>query len=175
MTNPNPAAELGTPEFWQFYDRFCSPKHLTAFIQDGKSAMGEAMQVLMRIAYEQKVVRKLSRPERHWDNYKAWLCLRNEQLMYQDGSGRIAMYMRAGDVVVVEHGWDRDIPITHSPIERGIVSGYFVHSGTPERVGLFMPLFTQDTILKCIELRLEKNMREAMELAHQEARDWGWY
>ncbi|MBX4188121.1 MAG: hypothetical protein KW793_03225 [Candidatus Doudnabacteria bacterium] len=126
----------------------------------------------MKVAHEDGSIHRLSRAERGWENHKAWLAIHNAPIRNFEGEHKF--YMRVGDVIVVEWGWDRDVIITHTPIPRNIVSGYLLSGKWEEMVGLFMPLFARSTILKCIELRAAKNVHEATMLAEQESRDWGW-
>lgn len=128
---------------------------------------------VMESAHRSRAIHRLSRPEKGWENHKAWLALRNAPI--RNDRGDEAIYMRVGDVVVVEWGWDRDVIITHNPIPRNIVCGYLLSGRWDEMVGLFMPLFERQAIVKCIELRTSKNVREAIDLAEKEARDWRWY
>ena len=84
------------------------------------------------------------------------------------------MTMRPGDVLVWEPGWDRDVPITHTPISEH-VSGYFLSGAWEPMIGLFLPLFDKETIFLAIELRLQENVKDALELMKKESKDWGWY
>jgi hypothetical protein len=127
---------------------------------------------IIEAAHRDRAIHKLSRPERGWGHHQAWLAVRNAPI--RNDRGDEAISIRVGDVIVVEHGWDRDVIITHNPIPRNIVCGYLLSGTWEEMVGLFMPLFDHATILKCIELRTAKNVSESLQLAEEESRDWGW-
>lgn len=165
--------EVGTEAFWRLYDEFCHPENLKELIESGTSARVPQMRSIMESAHQSRAIHNLSRPEKGWRNHKAWLALRNAPI--RNDQGYPGLYMRVGDVVVVEWGWDRDVIITHNPIPRNMVSGYLLSGKWEEMVGLFMPLFERRTIVRCIELRTAKNVREAIDLAEEEAQDWGWY
>lgn len=165
--------EIGSEAFWSLYDEFCHPAHLKSFVKKGESHRTPQMCAMMESAHKTRAIHNLSRPERGWKNHKGWLALRNAPV--RNDRGDTAIEMRAGDVIVVEWGWDRDVIITHNPIPRNIVCGYLLSGRWEEMVGLFMPLFDQRTIQNCIELRTAKNVEEALALAKEEARDWQWY
>lgn len=164
---------LGSKEFWDLYDEFCHPAHLERFIEKGTSHRTSQMCGVMEVAHRSREIHNLSRPDREWKNHKAWLALRDAPI--RNDRGDSAVSMRAGDVIVVEWGWDRDVIITHTPIPRNIVCGYLLSGRWDEMIGLFMPLFERRTITKCIELRTAKNVREALALTEEEAQDWQWY
>lgn len=163
---------IGSEAFWTMYDEFCHPVHLEKFINQSESHLAPWMQKIMEAAHRDRTIHRVSRPGRAWNNHKAWLALRNAPI--RNDLGNPTLHMRVGDVIVVEWGWDRDVIITHSPIPRTIVSGYLLSGRWEEMVGLFMPLFDHATILKCIELRTSKNLTEALQLAEEESRNWGW-
>jgi hypothetical protein len=163
---------INSEAFWAIYDEFCHPVHLEGFINTGESHRAPQMRSVMETAHKDRAIHRLSRVERGWENHKAWLALRDAPI--RNDRGDEAIYMRVGDVIVVEWGWDRDVIITHNPIPRNIVCGYLLSGRWEEMVGLFMPLFDRRTIFKCIELRTAKNVREATQLAEEESRDWGW-
>ncbi len=165
--------EIGTEAFWSLYDDFCHPAHLEWLIEKGTSDRTPQMCSIMETAHKARTIHSLSRLERGWSNHKAWLALRDAPVRNYRGDPTIEM--RAGDVIVVEFQWNRDVIITHNPIYRNIQSGYLLSGKWEEMVGLFMPLFERQTIVKCIELRTAKNVREAINLAEEEARDWRWY
>lgn len=165
--------EVGSEAFWSLYDEFCHPAHLEGFVKKSGSHRTSQMCAVMESAHRSRAIHKVSRPEKGWENHKAWLALRNAPI--RNDRGDPAIEMRAGDVIVVEWGWDRDVIITHNPIPRNIVCGYLLSGKWEEMVGLFMPLFDQKTIHKCIELRTAKNVEEALALAKEEARDWQWH
>ncbi|NTV21997.1 MAG: hypothetical protein HGB03_00290 [Candidatus Yonathbacteria bacterium] len=164
--------QIGSTKFWNLYDEFCHPDHLTRFVTDESSPLSTKMCMLMEEAHTTGTIHQISRPDRKWDRHMAWLALRAGRIF--DTEGYLAMSMRPGDVIVVARQWDRDTPITHIPI-REHVSGYLLSGHWKEMVGLFMPLYEKETILKCIELRMTKNTKEAMERAQEESRIWGWY
>lgn len=163
--------DLNSGEFWRFYDEFCHPDHLKEFINTGDSCRANKMRDIMVKAHQSQAIHHLSRPERGWKSRKAWLALRNAPII--NNRGHEVLYMRVGDVVVVERGWDRDVIITHNPIQRNIACGYLLSNRWEETVGLFMPLFDRKTIINCIKLRTTKNVKEALKLAEEEARVWG--
>ncbi len=164
---------FGSPEFWEFYDNFCSLTSLTKLVNEQGYELALHMHSIMHAAHLTRAIHKLSRPDREWNHHKAWLTLMNAPIQRDDGEN--GMWVRAGDVMIVEHGWDRDVFITHAPIERNMVSGYMLSGKWPPMIGLFMPLFDKATIVKCVELRTSKNVTEALELAEQESKDWRWY
>lgn len=167
--------EIGTQAFWNLYDDFCKPDHLENLISKGVATpLSSAMCELMESAHRSKAIHSLSRVGRGWVYHKAWITLRNTEIRDYSGN-HVAFEMRVGDVVVVETGWDRDVIITHNPIPRNIVSGYLLSGKWEGMVGLFMPLFDKDTIMKCIEFRTAKNIEDAIVLAKEESQTWQWY
>jgi len=164
--------QIGSTEFWNLYDEFCHPDHLTKFVTDESSPLSIKMCMLMEEAHTTGIIHHISRPERKWYREMAWLTLRIGSIF--DTEGHLVMSMRPGDVIVVARQWDRDTPITHVPI-REHVSGYLLSGHWKEMIGLFMPLYEKETILKSIELRMTKNTKEAMGRAREESRIWGWY
>lgn len=165
--------EIGTPTFWNLYDRFCNPVHLQEFVETGQSGLIDWMCQIMETSHRAGSIHHISSSERGWDRHKAWLTLRNAHI--RNDQGDPVLYMRVGDVIVVEQAWNRDVVITHNPIELNRTSGYLLGGKWEEMVGLFMPLFDRATIMKCIDLRLKKNTEEAFALAKEEAQDWQWY
>ena len=173
MTEVFGLPKIGSEEFWKLYDKFCDPAHLEKFVQKGESPHTPQICKILESAHNSGAIHRISRPGRRWAKHKAWLSLRNAPIRNDEGNPVIQM--RTGDVIVVEWGWDRDVIITHTPIYRNIVSGHLLSGRWEEMVGLFMPLFDQKTINKCIELRITKNVEEAIALANEEAQDWQWY
>lgn len=163
---------IGSKSFWNIYDKFCRSAHLRSFIKDGASNLAPQMCAIMEAAHRSREMHLIkSRPERGWRLHAAWLALRNAPV--RNDRGVPVTYMRPGDVVVVEWGWDRDVVITHSPNTRTICG--LIRSGKwNEEVGLFMPLFERCTIIQCIKWRTAKNALEALALAEKEAQDWDW-
>ena len=127
----------------------------------------------MHAAHLTREIHHLTRPEKNWKHHKAWLALKDAAIQRFDGE--VGMYMQAGDVIVVEFGWDRDVVITQNPINTNMVSGYLLSGRWPGMIGLFMPLFDKITIMKCIELRATENVRDSMSMAEKESLDWQWY
>lgn len=172
MSEISELPEIGSKAFWDLYDWFCSPTSLENFINKGESNSASQMCVIMELAHHAGAIHHISRPDRGWVRHKAWLTLRGAPIRNREGD--IMFNVRRGDVVVVEHGWDRDVVVTHNPISEH-VSGYLLSGTWEEMVGLFMPLFDKATILKCIELRTAKNVAEAMTRANRQADEWAWY
>lgn len=167
---------IGSPDFWHLYDSLCLPEALKRLIEHREeSDLVLQMRTVMRETHASKNLHRLMRPERGWTGPRAWLALGNAPMRNLDNPNQIVNWFRTGDVLVVEFGWDRDVIITHSPIERNLVSGYILGSKQDEMIGLFMPLYEASTIHHCIKLRLARNTREAIELAEQEALDWNWH
>ena len=163
----------GSPEFWMLYDEFCQPENLRKLVNGSKFHVLEQIHHINRVAHRNKVIDSLTRPDHGWEHIMCWLTLQTEMILNRDGEHGVVM--RAGDVIVVEHAWDRDVVITHAPIDTNTVSGYFLSGTWEPMIGLFLPLFHRETILRCIDLRLERNILEAKELAQKEAEDWEWY
>lgn len=164
--------ELCGESFWNLYDWFCSATSLENFIKYGKSHSSSQMCAVMELAHRARTIHHISRPDRGWQHHKAWLTLRDASI--RNDEGNIVINMQRGDVVVVEHGWDRDVFVTHSPIHER-TSGYLLSGKWEEMVGLFMPLFDKATILECIKIRTAKNVEEAIARAEKQANEWVWY
>lgn len=164
---------FGSPEFWMLYDRLCNEEGIRNLVNNPSDPLAAQMHAITHAAHLTREIHRLTRPDRGWKHHNAWLSLKTEAIQRHDGE--IADIMRAGDVVVVEHGWDRDVIITHCPIPRNIVSGYLLSGKWEPMIGLFLPLFDAQTIQMCIKIRMEKNLSETLYLAAEEARDWRWY
>jgi hypothetical protein len=168
----NKIVEFGSPEFWVMYDEFCKPESLTNLVKVRQYEPAKEMRKITVAAHRTRAIHTLKRPERGWEHHHAWLSLAAAPIL--NHAGNVCMTMRAGDVIVVEHGWDRDVLTTHSPIEE-FVCGYLLSGKWDDMVGLFLPLFDAPTIMHCINVRLEENMREAKTRALTQSEDWGWY
>jgi hypothetical protein len=155
------------------YDELCMPENLHKLVNGQEFALLRQMRQINIAAHKSGAIHKLDRPEREWKHIMCWLALKTE--MIQNYEGNYGMTMRVGDVIVVEHAWDRDVVITHAPIETHVVHGYFLSGKWEPMVGLFLPLFHKETILRCINLRLERNFLEAKDFAQKEADEQGWY
>ncbi len=165
--------EVGSPAFWRLYDDFCKPKHLKLHVSGEQTEINLRIQEIMKKEHHLGTIRVANRPEKNWKFPMAWLGLRNEPV--RNDRGEPAFYVRSGDVMVVEHGWDRDVFTTHTPIHEHVCG--FILSPSPawqEMVGLFMPLFDKKTILRCVKLRAEKNVQEAIARAEKQAFEWAW-
>ena len=171
-TSNNKAIEFGSLEFWEFYDRFVTTDSLVRLIEEPDYPLATQMHEITQVAHRARTIHSLSRPERGWKHHNAWLSLRHAEI--QNSEGRVVTHMRPGDVIVVEHGWDRDVIITHCPIPRNIVCGYLLSGRWEPMIGLFLPLFDRETILNCVQLMATENAKESNELALEEARDWHW-
>lgn len=130
------------------------------------------MRDFMESFHRQKALQCLKFPERGWNVIHAWLALRETPGRTIEGDPS-HFTIRAGDVIIVEHQWDRDLPITHVPAD-SMVSGYLLSGKWPEMVGLFMPLYSKQRIEMCILARLEADKRQALEKMEQSSRDWQW-
>ena len=174
-TTPTDVEQItfGGPEFWKIYDELCEPENLRKLVEDDEFPLAERLHRITKAAHLTRAIHILTRPERGWTYHKAWLSLKTVTIQKHDGN--YATTMRSGDIVVVEHGWDRDVIITHCPIERNMVSGYLLSGKWEPMIGLFLPLFDKATIMTCIDLRMEQNVADAKELADEEARDWNWF
>jgi hypothetical protein len=173
VANKPATIEFGGQEFWKLYDELCSPDSLSRLVNEG-SEYPPASQMLRitKAAHLTRAIHTLSRSERGWGHHCAWLALKHQ--MIQNYEGQFGMDMRAGDVVAVEFGWDRDVVITHSP-SVSMVSGYLLSGKWEPMIGLFLPLFDKETILCAAKLRVAKNSEEAEKLAIKESEDWSWY
>lgn len=165
--------EFGSPDFWLLYDELCSKEGLTKLINEPNYQVAKIMNQVATAAHRTRAIHTLSRLDHGWKYHNAWFALRYAHI--QNHNGDPFMNIRPCDVVVVEHGWDRDVIITHTPIETERVAGYLLSGKWEPMIGLFLPLFDAETIHQAIELRLEENANEARELAQKEAKDWGWY
>ena len=165
---------FGSPEFWKFYDEFCKESNIAKLNHDPNHPMASQMQEITAAAHRTREIHDLTRPERHWGRRNAWLVLKTTEIPRYSGE-QAGFFLRAGDVIVEEHQWDRDVIITHVPVIRNMVSGYLLSGKWECMVGLFMPLFDGDTIAICIKARLDKNLEDAWALAHEEAEEWKWY
>lgn len=169
MSKVKTSSGLGSKGFWKIYDQFCSAVELT------KLADGEQTETCLEL---QEILRvgdfvRLPRPEKGWDYPKAWLVLRGENIITDEG--HIFLPLQPGDVMTREFGWDRDVLITHTPIiER--VSGQFLNQKWHgAQKGLFLPLYTKEVIMVTIQIKCEKNTKNALEKAKEESKVWGWY
>jgi hypothetical protein len=171
-SNVNETIPLGSPWFWALYDRFTSNAGITDLIANEQNPLVEQMRKIIHAAHESGAIYKLSCPERGWTQRNAWLAIKTATVQQYDGS--LGVLMRSGDVVVVEHQWDRDVIITHCPAATD-VSGYLLSGQWPEMVGLFLPLFDRRTIERCIEFRLAQNFGDALRQTKEEAKEWDWH
>lgn len=163
--NDSATRQVGSDAFWDFYDKFCAHEHLKEFITTGKSQLAPLMKQIIEASHIEKGIYNISRPSRQWVKQKAWLAIRNATILNDEG--RYGTFVRAGDVMYINHGWDRDVVITHSPPLED-VSGYLLSGRWPDMVGLFMPLFDLQTVHECIRLRLKKNEEECLYKAAEE-------
>lgn len=167
----DPLPVFGSPEFWEFYDRFCE-SNLVNLVEKPDHPEAVRMHQIMYAAQRSGELKKLCRPDREWKTIHAWLVLKPAQI--QRPNGEFGMVVRAGDVLVVQHQWDRDVFITQTPINETHVSGYFLSGFWESMVGLFMPLFDRGTITRCVWIRAEKTLEETIERVNKEADDWSW-
>jgi hypothetical protein len=166
---------FGSPEFWSFYDEFCGGKSISKLNYQREYPLAVKMHEITYAAHSSRAIHELKRPERGWEHHHAWLALRTLEIPRQDNGAPSGLVIRAGDIIVVEHQWDRDVIITHTPIPRNIISGYLLSGRYESMIGLFLPLFDRETIMRSINIRLGQNVEEGYQLAQEEARDWNWY
>lgn len=122
-------------------------------------------------AHRTKAIHTLSRVDRNWRIHNAWLVLKSVNIQRFDGER--GKDVSAGDVLTVDHGYDRDTFVTHTPINT-FVGGYLLSGKWEPMIGLFLPLFDKKTIISAIEIRLAQSVRDAMEFAKDAARDCRW-
>ncbi len=164
---------VGSIEFWNAYDAFFNEAHLKEFTEGSRSPLVSDLCTALATAHYTGELHKLIRPDRGWHIINAWVALRGEYL--RDEVGHPVITVRQGDVIVVQHQWDRDVFITHCPATECICGAIFGGMRRwPESFGTFMPLFSQASILACIQLRLTKNHNEGMDAAFKEATAWNW-
>ncbi len=164
---------VGSTEFWKAYDAFFNEPHLSGFMKGSESPLANELRAALATAQSTGEVNKLVRPDRGWHIVNAWVALRREYL--RDEVGHPVIAVRRGDVIVVQHQWDRDVFITHCPATECICGAIFGGMRRwPETFGTFMPLFSQASILACIRLRLTENHSEGMDAAFKEATAWNW-
>ena len=171
-TDITEAVAFGGPKFWALYDEFCSEASLTKLVEERHYPLANEMHAITYAAHHTREIHHLSRPERGWSHHHAWLALKSTEIHNLHGDPII--FVRAGDVVVVEHQWDRDDFLTHSPKIQW-VCGYLLSGKWEPMIGLFLPLFDKKTIEVCIKLRIKKNSEDALALMEKEAMDWTWY
>lgn len=162
---------IGSKAFWVLYDQFCSRDELKKLSNGEQTDLCLRLQQILRTSHD--LIVELGRPENGWGYPKAWLVLRYEMVL--NNEGHVFMHLTSGDVMVREFCWDRDVLITHSPITERM-SGQLLHQGWPNaQKGLFFPLYTKETIMRAIKIKLKKNMANALTKAEEESRDWRWY
>ena len=171
---PNEALVLptiGSEEFWVLYDKFCSDEEFKKLSDSEQTESCLQLQQILREGHGRIV--GLERQNVGWTHPNAWLVLRHETIMHSEGY--VFMHLQPGDVMTREFGWDRDVFITHAPIiER--VSGQFLNQHWyGAKKGLFLPLYTKETIMSAIRIKLERNSTNALAKAKIEAREWQWY
>lgn len=163
---------LGSPEFWALYDKFTGDEEeIERLMDDPESPLALQMYDAIKAPHETGTIYRLNNFDRGWVSINAWLALKPGFIRGADGTPCIRV--RAGDVMAVQHQWDRDCVITHCPSPI-FMSGWFLHAEWEPVNGIVLPLFDKETILRCIRLRIEKNADEALHSAEEEAEEWGW-
>lgn len=165
---------FGSSEFWEYYDEFCRPENLEKFINEPElyNEPPQKMHLIMHAAHLTREIHTLKREEKRWNAIEAFLVLKACELMNDEGT--VWIFVRRGDVITRQHQWNRDIPITHTP-SRGIIPcGAFTSGRRPDMIGICMPLFKRETILKCIELCARRDYQYILDTAQKEAKDWNW-
>lgn len=170
----NDLPKFGSLEFWEYYDQFCEPANLETFINNPESHSESPlkMHLIMHAAHLTREIHGLKRPEKSWNCIEAFLVLKACEL--GNDEGRPWILVRRGDVIIRQHQWNRDVPITHTPSSGRIPCGAFTSGKWPDMVGICMPLFKRETILTCIELCAKRDLQNILETAQKEANDWDW-
>jgi hypothetical protein len=149
---------LDTEAFWKLYDQYV----LTDFRQ---TKMNNHLSDIA--AKSPMAIRTLVRPEKNWKTIWSWIALKHKTLFDTEGYPAFDLY--CGDVVVVEHEWDRDTIITHVP-RRSMVCGPLLNR--EQSFDLFIPLFGADVIERAILSRVEESRQEIFAYVKEEKQYW---
>jgi len=150
---------LDTNLFWSLYDRYVLGDFRD---EELNRKLSELTKNHIREMFQ------LERLEKGWKTIRAWIAL--DHCHVRNDEGQSVFFVTLGDVVIINYGWDRDITITHSPIEE-FVSGNLL--GREQCQGLFLPLFEADTIERAIRLQLKEIEKAALEKFAEEKGYWG--
>lgn len=166
---------VGTAEFWNAYDIFFEERSLKRFIEDGQDPpLADELRSVLCMAQINGELGNLCRTTHGWNRINGWFAGRSGHLFDEDGHPLIEI--RRGDVIVVTHKRNNpEVIITHCPppeYPRGaIFSGMRRWLRT---FGMFIPLFSRETILSCINLRLAANYQDTVRSAFKEANMSQW-
>jgi len=170
MSEPEVLPKIGTPEFWELYDKFVCYIEFPELLSGVQSNACAKLREILRAGH--KEIARLPRPEKDWHLPMAWLVLRNEQVISADGS-HVLMQLEAGDVMLGEPRGDRAVFVTHSPIiERSLLQ--FLGQRWPgAKKGVFLPLYDKETLMKAVRLKANKNATRCLDKAEEVAQIWG--
>jgi hypothetical protein len=163
---------LGSSEFWELYDQFCTRDEFAKLLEskEQETPLSNRMQQITREGHD--LIVRLPRPGKGWTMPCAWMALRNE--MVYDEKSQPVFTVQIGDVMTREFGWDRDVFVTQAPITEHICGLFLSQNWITATKGLFLPLYTKQTITLAIQLRLERNTKESLEKAEKESYEWNW-
>ncbi len=157
---PSSLFHQGNPEFWEAYEIFLRRESLKRFVVSPQNDLACRMrELLLGIQGEKQASITPIRPEFNWNYPLAWLVLRNETILDAQGAGPLVV-VQAGDVMLEDRSFDRDVFITHAP-RRELVGGYMLSGRWENMRGLFLPLFTDMAVKHAVALRLAQNTTNA--------------
>lgn len=152
-----PEGLFDADQFWKLYDTYLNSDFRNATINAHLS---------YELALHPKVW-ELTQPEKDRLHIRGWIALQYRDFFNDDG--KRVLVMQTGDVVIQQHGWDRDIMVTHSPYKEW-VSGWLI--GGPQSVGLFVPIFDASHLEKAILMRLREEKERILKLFYEEKACW---
>ncbi len=173
MSDIEALPEIGSQAFWKLYDEFCCAERFAELSSKNPAHdLCLKLQEILRAGHMEIV--KLARPEKGWDNPKAWLVLRYEMVLHLDGSGPY-MYLEAGDVMTRHFQWDRDTFVTQVPIQERVAGQFLPQNWPNAERGLFLPLYDKRTIFSAVRAKLGRNLACALDRVEKESEELRWY
>ena len=151
-------------KFWELYDRYR---------ESVKSLRDDALsgELGIELAHCYRQIRDLVRPASGWMTIFGWVALRGQQYMTHDGSG-VGLVIDRGDVLIQQHNWDRDVIVTHAPLNTNRVSGWILRAKFGEAIGLWLPVYDPALLGQAIELRMKESRDAAIKFFEEEAAHW---
>jgi hypothetical protein len=170
-----------TLAFWQLYDQYVQT--------NTKEMRGELASLLKEIEIPDRK-KPLLRPEKGWNKVLAWQVLRNQQFIFSDS---VPFCLYAGEMLIQDKPYDRDIFLTRFPIDETISGRLLKHGfemthddrgslddsewmqkvracGITNEKGLYLPIFEMEVLQRFCKQKVEEMEKGIFSTLHEKLR-----